>query len=91
VLPADCNVRIDIVNYSNSNFEGFAWYSGRIKIFDGNFGNDNDRRRFVLLHEIGHVCGEGNRYGSYNDREIMADNYAYSKLQLLEGNRQNTY
>lgn len=83
VLPAECPVRIDIVNYSNSNFDGLAWYSGRIKIFDDNFGNDNERRRFVLLHEIGHVCGKYNKKGSYYDREVMADNYVYERIRLL--------
>jgi Zn-dependent peptidase ImmA (M78 family) len=79
LLPAECSVRIDIVSRNNVYFDGYAWYSGRIIIYDGN-NLDYDRKRFVLAHELGHVCAVNNRDGTYLDREINADDYAYNIL-----------
>ena len=81
VLPAECPVRIDIVNYSNIYVDGKAFYSGRIRIYDINIHND-DRKRFVLLHEIEHVCGKNNRKGNYNDRGLQANIYANTRLNV---------
>jgi Zn-dependent peptidase ImmA (M78 family) len=78
LLPAECNVRIDIVNRSNKYVDGYAWYSGRIIIYDGNNIN-NERRQFILQHELGHICSENNRVGDYNNREIIANNYKIGK------------
>jgi len=80
VLPAECPVRIDIVSRNNIYYDGYAWYSGRIIIYDGNHLSD-DMKRFVLLHEIGHVCAGNNRLGSYQDRENNADNYANIRVK----------
>ena len=79
VLPAECPVRIDIVSSNNIYYDGYAWYAGRIIIYDGN-NLDYDSKRFVLAHEIGHICSVNNTSGSYDDRERRADDYAYKLL-----------
>jgi hypothetical protein len=71
----DCGVRVDIVSRNNVFFNGFAWYSGRVVVFDGN-GLGVDMKRYVLAHEIGHICASNNRLGTYDDREGIANNYA---------------
>lgn len=83
-LPAECPVRIDIVKSNNIYYDGYAWYSGRIIIYDGN-DLDYERKRFVLAHEIGHVCSVKNTAGTYFDREQKADEYAQNLLKKLEG------
>ena len=36
----------------------------------------NTRRQFVILHELGHICGKDNTRGNYLNREAIADEYA---------------
>jgi Zn-dependent peptidase ImmA (M78 family) len=81
VLLTECHVRIDIVNRSNNYYDGYAWYSGRIIIYDGNINMKGDSvyKKWVLAHEIGHVCAGNNRRGNYIERERLADEYAYNK------------
>jgi hypothetical protein len=73
-IPKDCNVRVDIVSRNNIYYNGYAWYSGRITIYDGNHLSTSDKV-YVLEHELGHVCSVGNRVGSYADREVSADRW----------------
>lgn len=80
LLPLNCSVRIDIVNDSNRRYYGWAWYSKRITIYDKTMVN-KELKQYVLAHELGHACGKGSRRGSYNDREVYADNYAREYLK----------
>lgn len=80
ILPAECPVRIDIVDRSNIVFNGFAWYSGRIIIYDRNLVSDHEKM-FVLAHELGHACSP--LTGSYGYRESVANDYAEKLLQKL--------
>ena len=73
-LPAPCPVRIDIVNRTNIYYDAYAWYSGRIYIYDGNPSmKDLEWKRYVIQHEIGHICNKNNRRGSYYQRELNAN------------------
>lgn len=71
-LPAPCPLRIDIVNRTNNLYNGYAWFSGRVTIYDGN-KITAARKLQALKHEIGHVCNPNNRRGSYEAREANAD------------------
>jgi hypothetical protein len=77
LLPAECPIRIDIVSRNNIYFDAYAWYSGRIIIYDGN-NLSYDRKKELLLHELGHVCSKDNLVGSYEFREITASRYVWN-------------
>lgn len=79
-IPPTCGIRIDIVNRNNAYYNGYAWYAGRITIYDGNH-MDTETKVYTLEHEIGHLCNINNRAGSYEQREINADNYIDEQFQ----------
>jgi len=70
-IPQDCKVRIDIMKTRNKKYNGYAWFSGRIQIWDGN-GLTNKEKGELIRHEIWHVCAKDNRKGSYEERERKA-------------------
>lgn len=91
LLPNDCADRIDIVNRSHIRWDGYAWFAGkRLIIYDGGLSNDEDRK-YVMAHELGHLCAEKdnlNHY-SYSQNEITADIYASNILKNTSEVQQN--
>ena len=79
ILPAECPVRIDILARNNKFYDGFAYFSGRIMIFDGN-NLSISRKKWVLAHELGHICGAKSRF-FYGKREEISDFYAENWLK----------
>jgi hypothetical protein len=78
-IPSDCVIgRIDIVKRTNVNYFGYAWYSGRIIIYDTEVNKyfEDDGKRWIMRHEIGHVCAANHLRGTYNDRELVAEDFA---------------
>jgi Zn-dependent peptidase ImmA (M78 family) len=89
--PTDCVDRIDVVNRSHIFWAGYAWYGGRrILIYDGSMKDDN-MRRYVLAHEIGHLCAEkaGRNRWNYAYNEELADEYASAYLSAYDEQMQN--
>jgi Zn-dependent protease with chaperone function len=74
--------RIDIRSGYNSIYRGFAYYNGRIIIYDGNHRTDYEKKK-TLYHEIAHI----DYYHSY--KRYSGEDFAikYSEL-MMEGVKQ---